>query len=122
MVSMAFFIYCHLILHEFDLSNHFFQVLYKRVIAKGCNLKANLPFYLSSWVDKISPHCMFCQGQKLNWSLVHLKTGSWYLDCRKGFCPKEEHDLKNLLILLRSLRLDPRYPKTSLCKRGMRMI
>jgi hypothetical protein len=26
--------------------------------------------------------------------LPHLKTGSWYIDYGKGFCPEEEEDLK----------------------------
>jgi hypothetical protein len=31
------------------------------------------------------------------WTLPHLKAGSWYLDCGKGFCPEEEEELKNKL-------------------------
>jgi hypothetical protein len=31
------------------------------------------------------------------WTLPHLKAGSWYLDCAKGFCPEEEEELKNKL-------------------------
>jgi hypothetical protein len=26
--------------------------------------------------------------------LLHLNTGSWYIDCGKGFCPEEEEELK----------------------------
>ena len=31
------------------------------------------------------------------WTPPHLKAGSWYLDCGKGFCPEEEEELKNTL-------------------------
>jgi hypothetical protein len=37
---------------------------------------------------------MYNVGQIRAWSLPHLKTGSWYIDCRKGFCPEEEEELK----------------------------
>jgi hypothetical protein len=33
-------------------------------------------------------------GQIRAWSLPHLKTGSWYIDYGKGFCPEEEEELK----------------------------
>jgi hypothetical protein len=37
---------------------------------------------------------MYNIGQIHAWSLPHLKIGSWYIDCGKGFCPEEEEDLK----------------------------
>jgi hypothetical protein len=37
---------------------------------------------------------MYNVGQIRAWSLRHLKTSSWYIDCGKGFCPEEEEDLK----------------------------
>ena len=37
---------------------------------------------------------MYNVGQIHAWSLPHLKTGCWYIDCGKGFCPEEEEDLK----------------------------
>ena len=37
---------------------------------------------------------MYNVGQIRAWSLPHLKTGCWYIDCGKGFCPEEELDLK----------------------------
>ena len=49
---------------------------------------------MTSWVDKIQQCCMFNQGQIQTLSLAHLKAESWYLDCRKGFCLKEEGALK----------------------------
>jgi hypothetical protein len=37
---------------------------------------------------------MYNVGQIRTWSLPHLKIGSWYIDCRKGFCLEEEEELK----------------------------
>jgi hypothetical protein len=37
---------------------------------------------------------MYNVGQIHAWSLLHLKTGNWYIDCGKGFCPEEEEELK----------------------------
>lgn len=37
---------------------------------------------------------MYNVGQTRAWSLPHLKTGCWYLDCGKAFCPEEEEELK----------------------------
>jgi hypothetical protein len=45
-------------------------------------------------MDKTSSQCMYNIGQIRAWSLPHLKTGSWYIDCGKGFCPEVEEDLK----------------------------
>ena len=37
---------------------------------------------------------MYNAGQIRAWSLPHLKTGCWYIDCGKGFCPEEEEAVK----------------------------
>jgi hypothetical protein len=69
----------------------------KELLPKGAIDKNKLPLFLTTWVDKTSQHCMFSQGQLQMWILPHLKAGSWYLDCGKGFCPEEEEELKNKL-------------------------
>ena len=45
-------------------------------------------------MDKTNPQCMYNIGQVRSWSLPHLKTGCWYIDCGKGFCPEGELELK----------------------------
>jgi hypothetical protein len=69
----------------------------KELLTKGAIDKKILPLFLTTWVDKTSQQCMFTQGQLRMWILPHLKAGSWYLDCAKGFCPEEEEELKNKL-------------------------
>ena len=53
-----------------------------------------LPVFLTSWADKSSTLCMYTTTQLRIWSAPHLKTGCWYLDCPKSFCPPEEEDVK----------------------------
>jgi hypothetical protein len=55
--------------------------------------KANLPLYLSTWLLKSSPHCMYTVRLLRSWLALHLKNGCWYLDCGKTFCPKDEEDV-----------------------------
>jgi hypothetical protein len=69
----------------------------KELLPKGAIDKNKLPLFLTTWVDKTSQHCMFSQGQLRMWTLPHLKAGSWYLDCGRGFCPEEEEELKKKL-------------------------
>jgi hypothetical protein len=69
----------------------------KELLMKGAIDKNKLPLFLTTWIDKTSQQCMFSQGQLRMWTLLHLKAGSWYLDCGKGFCPEEEEELKNKL-------------------------
>jgi hypothetical protein len=61
---------------------------------KGAIEKSQLPDFLSTWVDKTSPQVMYSVGQIRSWLLPHLKIGCWYIDCNKGFYPKEEEELK----------------------------
>ena len=69
----------------------------KELLAVGALDRNRLPLFLTTWVDKTSQQCMFTPGQLKVWSLPHLKAGSWYLDCGKGFCPEEEEELKKRL-------------------------
>ena len=56
--------------------------------------KADLPLYLSTWLLKSSPHCMYMVGLLHSWSALHLKGGCWYLDYGKTFYPEDEEDVK----------------------------
>ena len=48
-------------------------------------IKKELPIYLTTYVDKTTPLCMFTHAQIQAWSVQHLKVGYQYLDCGKGF-------------------------------------
>jgi hypothetical protein len=56
--------------------------------------KADLPLYLSTWLFKSSLHCIYTVELLHSWSTLHLKSGYWYLDRGKTFCPKDEEDVK----------------------------
>jgi hypothetical protein len=64
------------------------------LVPKGAMEVGKLPIFLTTWVDKSSPLCMFTHAQLRAWSAPHLKSGCWYLDCAKGFCHEDEEDLK----------------------------
>jgi hypothetical protein len=66
----------------------------RELLVKGAMDEGMLPIFLKTWVDKTSLLCMFTHAQIRAWSAPHLKSGCWYLDCAKGFCPEEEEDLK----------------------------
>jgi hypothetical protein len=74
-----------------------YRYFMKELLPKGAIDLNKLPLFLTTWIDKTSQHCMFSQGQLRMWTLPHLKAGSWYIDCGKGFCPEEEKELKNKL-------------------------
>jgi hypothetical protein len=54
--------------------------------------------YLTLWVDKASPLCMYTMTHTRNWSNAHLKAGCWYIDCGKIFYPVEEEDAKKACV------------------------
>jgi hypothetical protein len=58
--------------------------------------KADLPLYLSTWLLKSSPHCIYTVRLLRSGSALHLKSGCWYLDCGKTFYPEDEEDVKKL--------------------------
>jgi hypothetical protein len=66
----------------------------RELVPKGAMEVGKLPIFLTTWVDKSSPLCMFTHAQLRAWSAPHLKSGCWYLDCAKGFCHEDEEDLK----------------------------
>jgi hypothetical protein len=66
----------------------------RELLPLGAMTKEQLPVYLTSWVDKTSPLCMYTLTHTRAWSNAHLKAGCWYIDCGKVFCPLEEEDVK----------------------------
>jgi hypothetical protein len=73
----------------------FFIRYFKReLLPLGAIEEPHLPLYLSSWIDKNSPLCMYSVFLIRYWSIAHLKTCCWYIDCGKAFCPVEEEDAK----------------------------
>jgi hypothetical protein len=70
----------------------------RELLPLGAMEKAQLPVYLTSWVDKTSPLCMYTMTYTRIWSNAHLKSGCWYTDCRKFYCPLEEEDVKKACV------------------------
>jgi hypothetical protein len=66
----------------------------RELLPRGAINESQLPVFLTSWVDKASPLCMYTMTQTRNWSNAHLKAGCWYIDCGKIFCPVEEEDAR----------------------------
>jgi hypothetical protein len=75
-----------------------FRYFMREHLPLGTMEKAQLPVYLTSWVDKTSPLCMYTMTHTCVWSNAHLKAGCWYIDCGKVYCPLEEEDVKNACV------------------------
>jgi hypothetical protein len=54
--------------------------------------------YLTSWVDKTSPFCIYTMTHTHIWSNTHFKAGCWYTDYGKVYCPLEEEDVKKACV------------------------
>jgi hypothetical protein len=70
----------------------------RKLLPLGTMEKAQLPMYLTLWVDKTSPLCIYTMTHTRVWSNAHLKAGCWYTDCRKVYCPLEEDDVKKACV------------------------
>ena len=57
---------------------------------KGAISKTNLPPFLTTWLDRSSPNCMFTTSQLSRWTTPHLQSGAWFLECSQGFVAPEE--------------------------------
>jgi hypothetical protein len=79
----------------------------KELLPKGAIHKAHLLVYLETWIDKAFVQYMYTTSQIRAWSLPHLKGGSWYLHCGKGFCPAEEEDDKAAMDIIDASALGP---------------
>jgi hypothetical protein len=75
-----------------------FRYFMRELLPLGAMEKAQLPVYLTSWIDKTSPLCMYTMTHTHIWSNAHLKAGCWYTDCGKAYCPLEEEDVKKACI------------------------
>jgi hypothetical protein len=75
-----------------------FKYFMRELLPLGAMEKAQLPVYLTSWVDKTSPLCMYTMTHIHIWSNAHLKAGCWYTDCGKVYCPLEEEDVKKACV------------------------
>jgi hypothetical protein len=66
----------------------------RELLPLGVVDKPQFPIFLTSWVDKSSPQCMYTMAQTRTWSVLHLMPRCWYIDCGKVICPAEEEDVK----------------------------
>jgi hypothetical protein len=72
----------------------FIRYFKRELLPLGAIGEPHLPQYLTSWVDKNSPHCMYNVYLARFWSISHLRACCWYIDCGKTFCPVKEEDAK----------------------------
>jgi hypothetical protein len=70
----------------------------RELLPHGAINDSQLPIFLTLWVDKASPLCMYTMTQTQNWSNAHFKAGCWYIDCGKIFCPVEEEDARKACV------------------------
>jgi hypothetical protein len=75
-----------------------FRYFMRELLPLGAMEKAQLPVYLTSWVDKTSPLCMYTVTHTCTWSNAQLKAGCWYTDCGKVYCPLKEEDVKKACV------------------------
>ena len=66
----------------------------RELLPRGAIMESDLPVFLTAWVDKSSPLCMYTMTHVRQWSNAHLKAGCWYVDCGKMFCPVDEEEVK----------------------------
>jgi hypothetical protein len=52
-----------------------------------------MPKNFDSWVDRNSESCIYTPAQLKKFSLPHLQSGAWYLECGGQFIPAEEDSL-----------------------------
>ena len=55
--------------------------------------KADLPPFLTTWLDRSSPDCMFSTVQLKTWPTPHLQACPWYIESHFGVTPPEERAL-----------------------------
>jgi hypothetical protein len=75
-----------------------YRYFMRELLPLGAIEKAQLPVYLTLWVDKTSSLCMYTMTHTRIWSNAHLKASCWYTDCAKVYCPLEEDDVKKACV------------------------
>ena len=55
--------------------------------------KADLPPFLTTWLDRSSPDCMFSTVQLKTWPTPHLQAYPWYIECHFRVTPPKERAL-----------------------------
>jgi hypothetical protein len=65
----------------------------RELVPLGIVVKPELPMFLTSWVDRTSAQCMYTMTQTCAWSVPHLQSGCWYIECRKTIFPVEEEEV-----------------------------
>ena len=55
--------------------------------------KADLPPFLTTWLNRSSPDCMFSTFQLKTWPTPHLQACPWYIECHIGVTPPKERAL-----------------------------
>lgn len=76
-------------------SLYFFNVFryWKHVLVPAGAVQDDLPFFLI-WTDIATPSHIFTAHQLQLWSLPHLQSCAWYIECPKDKTPSSEQDLR----------------------------
>ena len=64
---------------------------------KGAIQRANLPPFLSVYLDRSSPSCMYMLNQLRTFTTAHLSSGGWYIDCPISYTHPSEVQLRKSL-------------------------
>jgi hypothetical protein len=70
----------------------------REFLPRGAINESQFLVFLTSWVGKASPLCMYIMTHTCNWSNAHFKAGCWYIDCGKIFCLVEEEDARKACV------------------------
>ena len=62
--------------------------------------ESHLPMYLTLWMDKMSPLCMYTMTHTHIWSTAHLKANCWYINWEKIFCQLKRRMPRRLVFKL----------------------
>ena len=67
------------------------------LLGKGAIQRADLPPFLSVFLDRTSSSCMYTANQLRTFTTAHLNSGGWYIDCPISYTHPSELQLRNSL-------------------------
>ena len=77
---------------------YFCRYIHRELVPKNAFPTSSLPAFLTDWVNEQSLSYMYTGMQIVKFPVAHLLAGGWFLECSRGYVPKEEDDLYNKLV------------------------
>jgi len=65
-----------------------------KLLAKNAITRENLPPFMTSWLDRTVPECMYIELQLCTFTTANLTGGGWYMDCPVTFTHPSEFALR----------------------------